>query len=288
MSVYDSKPKALSEQLLRLRSKADWLKERASDAAAKAGYIRDATDQFVTAWQTIEGESLKDSSLVPWMASGQNMIEQLDGELDRLGHAIYPLNSVFQAAIPAFEAASSSSVLACNSLAVVEAISFHPCPFLPNSSEESYATKLSELDAPLGDIYRAAWATQYDQQHDRGRAALWQMRQVFDHFFEVLAPDVAVRSSEHWKAKAAPRPEMIHRRERLTFAANRWIGPRRRTILLESVATMVNAYERLNEAHTRDALDIGRARECFRGVDSCIRQWVDSIDPWPPVGLTRF
>src|SRR5437667_5175277 len=127
------------------------------------------------------------------------------------------------------------------SIAVGTGLVFQPCPFLSDSDEEVYVGKLSQLDPALGETYRAAWSGYYDQR-DPGRSALWQMRQVFDHFFDILAPPGPVKLSEHWSPKPAPRPNAINREERLRFAADRWVLADQRLVLIESVNETVRAY----------------------------------------------
>jgi hypothetical protein len=148
---------------------------------------------------------------------------------------------------------------------------------------EFYARKFSELDPSLGATYRSAWSVFYSQQHDPKRAALWQMRQVFDHLFDKLAPDDDVRESAFWSKKTGDKPDAIHRDERLCFAAHRCIRDEAlRTGLLESVKETLRSYDRLQEAHKRGELSIEKANETFTSSDALIRRWIDAANPWPP------
>ena len=282
MNDDESDPDPFLIRLAALRDKATRVKVCATDAAAKAGYIEAATNQFATAWQAIGRASRRDATVVPFLASGEAVARELDQQLDGLTVQAGTFADYIDLSLPVFSTASSSSVVACNSIAVIPALHFQPCPFLPDSDERSYASKLQQFSATLADTYRGAWASHFDQVHDEGRTALWQMRQVFDHFFELLAPDEAVRSSEHWAPKAPPKPDAVHRRERLVFAAHQWIPAHLRTTFVESVSSALQAYERLNSAHARDVLDRDRWHEAFLAVDAIIRRWVDSVDTWPP------
>jgi hypothetical protein len=123
----------------------------------------------------------------------------------------------------------------------------------------------------------------YTQQHDQKRAALFQMRQVYDHIFEKLAPDDDVRQSVFWSVKGGDKPNAVYGQERLQFAAHPCISDEeRRTALLESVKETLCSYDRLQEAHKRGALSIENASEAFAASDSLLRRWIDAADHWPP------
>jgi hypothetical protein len=112
------------------------------------------------------------------------------------------------------------------------------------------------------------------------------MRQTYDHFFDVLAPDDAVRRSTHWRLKDGHRLDQVHRDERLRYAAYQWVSDSdMRQVLLASVEETTRAYGRLNQAHQRGPIPEKNAREVFLAVDSIIRRWVDMARPWPPNSL---
>lgn len=282
MTEDDPPDETLAKRMIRLQGKARSIMDSAADMAAKAGYIRVATDQMASNWRTVEDESRHDPSLLTWVASGHAMAGELERGLDAISLVGEPAGRALDLALPLFSAASANSIVTASSLTLAPRLAFQPCPFLADSSEELYAAKLTALDPALGGTYRAAWSNNYNQRHDEGRAALFGMRQVYDHFFQLLAPDAAVRSSIFWRPKEEPHPDAVHRPERLTFAAHQWISSDRRTTLLESAKPMKEAYRRLNAAHDRGALDGEKARDAFRGMDAVIRRWVDEIDPWPP------
>lgn len=282
MTEEDRPQEGLAARMIRLQGRAKNIMTSAADVAAKAGYIRVVTEQMASTWGAVEDESRHDPSLLTWVASGHAMAGELERGLDTISLAEEPVRRALDMALPLFSAASANSIVTSSSLTLTPRFSFQPCPFLADSSEELYAAKLMALDPALGDAYRSAWSNNYGQAYDEGRAALFGMRQVFDHFFHLLSPDAAVRSSLHWTPKEEPHTYAVHRSERLTFAAHQWISLDRRATLLESAKNINEAYGRLNTAHDRGALDAEKARAAFRGVDTLIRRWVDGIDPWPP------
>lgn len=279
-------PEALAKRLVRLRTKADWLKEQASDAVEKAGYIQSATNQFADAFGMISTSGRSDPLWPQFLASGQNIAGALEEELDIYQREIQPLRFRLDSAVQMFSNAASTGVVACNSMVPGgPTLRYQPFPFESGASEQEYVAKLTALDPSLGETYRAAWANQYNQQYDPGRTALAQMRQTFDHLFGLLAPDPAVKASPFWNANNKPphRAENVDREERQTFAADKWISDKnKRTVLLESAATTAVAYQDLNRIHKRGSLDEDKARETFLAIDAILRRWIDSIEPWPP------
>jgi hypothetical protein len=265
----------------RILLKSRWLGERASESAAKAAYIHEATETFTAAFSSIE-RNATGSNLQSTLTSGFVLGQELERELDGLLGKGQSFRDHVDLAIPIFSTTSAASVVSCNSIVSGSSFKFLPCPFLPDSAEQTYAEKLDLLDRSLGETYRSAWKEHYVLHSDSGRTALWQMRQVFDHLFELLGPSEAVRNSAYWERKKGDRPDAVHRKERLQYAANRWTPERMRVVLLESVEETLRAYQRLNIAHRRGELSKDRAREAFHGVDSVIRRWIDSVEPWPP------
>lgn len=271
-------------QLVRLEAKAKSLKDSVTDVSEKVGYIVASVGTFARGYDAVVNLRSTGDDLDPTVASGISIASHLEETLDVLSHEANQYGQSVDLSLLLFSSASSSVVTTCNSLTPnVPGIHFTPCPFLQDSDENTYARRLTDLHAPLGDTYRSAWNLSYTQKHDPGRAALWQMRQVLDHLFERLAPDDAVRASSFWSRKDGNKSDAIHREERLRFAAQRCIrDPARRTVLLESVQETLRSYERLNTAHKRGVIAPQTADDVFRAADAVIRRWIDACDPWPP------
>jgi hypothetical protein len=113
---------------------------------------------------------------------------------------------------------------------------------------------------------------------DPKRFALFGLRQVFDHLFQLLAPDDEVRASEFWSEKPNhPRTE-IFRRERILFVANKRIPKQaERSILIETADKLLDSYNELNILHTRGELSPSRTEEAFFAFDLILRRWIDAI-----------
>lgn len=94
-----------------------------------------------------------------------------------------------------------------------------PPPTWPTNRTQAYADRLSKLDPELGSLLRSAWQSFYGGAENAERAAMLSMRQLYDHFFALLAPDAEVRCSGFFRSKSGDNPDQVHRKERLHFAA---------------------------------------------------------------------
>lgn len=277
--------RTLSQQLERLRSKSQSLKRDLALTNQKTAYIAESVDTFATGLTSIANVgSTGDDDLDATLNGALEVGALLEDRLDRLTFDVSALSRTVDDSLPLFSTSSSSVVATCNSLSIgASTLAYRPCPFLNDSDETAYAMRLADADESLGRTYRSAWNAFYAEPHDPGRTALWEMRQTYDHFFTILAPDADVRNSPYWSRKTGDKPDSVHRGERLRYAANRWVrDPTKRQVLLSSVEDTARAYQRLNTAHERGPIAEDNARQVFLAVDSIIRRWIDSIAHWPP------
>jgi hypothetical protein len=274
----------LHDRLERIDAKAQSLKADITGANEKFGYIAESVETFKKGYEYLLNRSSMGDDARPALASGIRIASVIEHKLDDMRTRMGRLNYAIDVSLPIFAASANATVTSVNSFAPeTTVVEFRPYPFAQNSDMESYARKLSALDPSLGATYRGAWNVFYTQQHDPKRAALFQMRQVYDHLLEKLAPDDEVRQSAFWSEKPGDEPSAVHRQERLHFAANRCISDdERRTALLESVNETLRAYARLQEAHKRGSLSVKNASEAFMASDSLLRRWIDAADQWPP------
>src|SRR5690606_10251791 len=125
--------------------------------------------------------------------------------------------------------------------------------------------KLSVIDPSLAATYREIRQAYHGTTADPARAALGLMRQVFDHFFDKLAPNDVVRTSQYWKPKRGLDPNQVTRRERMTYAAHKHIrGKVRAQTVIANIDNILETYQMLNALHKRDALSIKQARIALR------------------------
>jgi len=141
-----------------------------------------------------------------------------------------------------------------------------------------YASKLEGLDSELGRLARSVWQSCYSGTDSAERTSLFSIRQLYDHFFSILAPDEDVRKSEIFKVKDGKEPNQVHRKERLLYAASTRVRDTALGDVLASEADQVlETYERLNQLHKRGALDPYTARNALASMQAVIEQWVDAI-----------
>lgn len=270
----------------RLISKSERLKAAHSLQGAKIGYVADAVRTFSSVHSGFLTVGSTGADIDATRCDGILIGQALESVLDHCIAEVEDFEPEVDGAVAMVSASSSAAVMAHRSLMTGSTqLRWQPCPFVPEAAHTLTAIKLEQLDPSLAEVYRAAWNGYYSQAHDPRRSALWQLRQTMDHLFGILAPDGAVRNSQHWARKDDANPDAVHRVERYSFAAHRWItDDRSRDILLGSASEMNRTYGRLNMAHQRGQLDVVEAQDAFLAVDDVLRRWVDSIYPWPPQG----
>lgn len=154
-----------------------------------------------------------------------------------------------------------------------------PPSFWPQHRSETYAFRLDKLDSELGKVYRSVWNTFFGTIENPERTALYQMRQAYDHFFDILAPDNEVRESKFFKRKTENNPDKINRKERIHYAANTKIKDNNlRDLLLEQDDYIIELYQRLNIAHKRSSLKRQEAKEILDTMRTMLEQWIDAIE----------
>jgi Predicted pPIWI-associating nuclease len=145
-------------------------------------------------------------------------------------------------------------------------------------SHEDYADRLSRIDPSLGKTYRSIREVLLGTRDDPERAALYLIRQTFDHLFSMLAPDDEVRKSEFWEPKEGEKANQVSRRERIFYAIKEHVcDTTRAETLSASVSHMLEVYQALNRAHKRGAIERDQALFSLREMDSLLRQWADAV-----------
>jgi hypothetical protein len=140
---------------------------------------------------------------------------------------------------------------------------------------------LMRLDPSLSLVktYDGIWEVLYATRSDPERGSLFMFRQVFDHFFGVLAPDDKVRASKFWHKKGEPDPEQVERIERIEYAAS--IHVKREADARRLVAAgkhVLKVYKALNKAHKRGTVNQSAARNALKEMQSIIEDWVEALN----------
>lgn len=145
----------------------------------------------------------------------------------------------------------------------------------PSIEKSLVASKLSQIDKSLGDAYMEIIQIYYGTTSDPVRAAISMMRQVFDHFFEKLAPDAEVRTSKYWKPKKGPNQNLVTREERISYAVNTHINNQdTKNIMIANIKNILKTYKVLNKLHKRGSLNEPEARNALMTMMKFLENWV--------------
>lgn len=153
-------------------------------------------------------------------------------------------------------------------------------PSFMKPDENKVEAILYKLDPSLAETYIEIEQVYYGTNADKVRAAISSMRQTFDHFFGILAPDDAVRKSIYWKPKAKEKdPDLVTRRERILYAINTHLKtPSRASSLSQDIKVIIDAYKALNSLHDRGSVNINSAKNALFTVKHFIEDFALSIE----------
>lgn len=271
-----ARPGRIAEQALDL---AAYLQERQRQHAERArdlGYASDSFRELGTFYGSVPDSPLlshTEQSLVRF----KRFVEEREARFDAIK---YDLPSIVYATV----ATSTGTATATAAGTLYDPDLSVPCPVKlppqwPKDRVERYAAKLERLDPELARVARGVWQSFHGGSETAPRESLAVMRQLFDHFFALVAPDGRVRCSKFFSPKEGNNPNQVHRDERLRFAAS-LVPDRALSDLLDSqVHEVLGTYEQLNHLHKRGALERLATRETIRAMWAIMERWIDSIDP---------
>lgn len=251
------------------------------DGATHIGYSRDALRAVRPTWEDLRNAVTDDPDATSIYSSGVDFLVAFRDELRARKDLVTPLPVLFQAtsgSVSTFVNVTGTTVSSISSIANISLPQDYPALLSPPGQHESYAERFSRFDPAFGNTYREIWEALYSTRSDPERAALYLIRQAFDHFFGRLAPDDEVCQSPYWKQKTGDKPYQVTRRERIQFAAAKHIKDKRRANTLEmSAKHMLAVYRRLNKAHKRGELNQDEARHALREMQSILENWANAV-----------
>lgn len=260
---------------------ADKLHQHYTEGAKFTGYMLDRLEANEPYWEILVDYSPDDTGIDMTVGSGEVFLRSYNQQLNNLYNQL-PNHSASLITL-----ASSGATFDANTASLVDVvpvfegkgIDHQPRPFINQEDFSSRGDRLEKLDHSLADTYRQVWEALHGTRSDPERAALYLMRQTYDHFFDILAPDDEVRKSSIWKKKEGEKPELVTRIERIEYAALSHIKDEVRAKMLSSSAKpILKVYNELNQAHKRGELNPKKARKAVLAMDKILSDWLDALD----------
>lgn len=253
------------------------LHESIAEAAEDAGYARHVITSSYPRYTVLFEKSRNDPSMYPIVASGLDLLQKTTIQYNHLAGIAGEIKYILSSSSDTTGTFAGSTNAALE-LGEIKA-HFEPLPGIqPRKSRDEYIAKLSEIDDSLGNEYKEVWQTFFGTSADPHRAALFMMRQVYDHFFSCIAPDDSVRESPYWSIKAGDKPNQIYRSERIRFAAHNNIEDTELADVLAASAKHINDLnEAANNAHKRGALNEDGAEKTIVAMDDMLKTWINAV-----------
>lgn len=249
------------------------------ESSVALGNVRNRVRKIGDALSGVAERAVDEPDLRPPLASGLQFLGALGNEVGGIivgGGSIAAGVGLISSSVSTFSGASAA-IAGIGSACSVDQGS---C-LAANISETDIRTiseKFKKLSPALRAAYEQVWQSYHGTTADPLRGALPLMRHTFDHFFEILAPDDRVRKSVHWQRKTGDKPDQIHRRERIEYAANTHVrDPLRAETLAKSAANMLDIYDTLQAFHTRGPMDEISSRNALSAMNNFFKEWVDAL-----------
>ncbi len=263
-----------------ITSAFDDIQKDLSEGATLAGEEKERFELMRPAWKDLADQTTTDPDIADVYSSGLVVLAAFRDELFEFKPQVSDLSASFMRVLPSSDSTSSTtsatvSIVSHGSIWMPEKVT------LPRYSRyEETRERLSNLDDALGSTYQSVREVLYGTRSDPARGALYLTRQLFDHFFGLLAPDEKVRASPFWTSKPdEDDPDLVTRPERVQYAAETHVADlARRSTLLASARHMVSVYATLNKAHKRESLDENQAKEALREMFTLIGSWAWAIE----------
>jgi hypothetical protein len=245
------------------------------------GYIISVFETTKPYWVQLAAESGSNATVIPILESGKATVTEMATVLDMMEkHYTPPISTAQTLSLSASffgsnTAATSSLVhISENTRFSVQAI-----PHQDFTTDMTLASRFSKLDPALGRVCAEIWESLYGTTSDPARTALFMLRQTWDHFFQILAPDEEVRNSEFWRRKDGPKPDQVEREERFRFAVARRVRDENKKALLSAACKqMLTLYGKLNGAHKRGEIDSISAKQALNSMYLWLTQWADALE----------
>jgi hypothetical protein len=271
------KPEEIVDEIV---SRLDNLHEKFVETSANIGYARDAVKSVRPLWEQLGNLSTSNPDASNLYESNFRFLQAFRDEVRIKEGLALPLAGLFvdtAGTASSFVTASGATGAFFGDVAEYSSLDFPV--FLTPDQHELYVKRFLQFDEALSETYQEIWEVLYGTRADPERAALYLIRQAFDHLFSQLAPDDKVRKSPFWNMKDGDQPDQIWREERIQYAASTHIKDKARAeTLLESSKHMLNVYQALNRAHERDKINRVKARKALEEMRTFLEDWANAVD----------
>jgi hypothetical protein len=279
-SQEDVDPGEIDSIFSSVEEKASRLQGLFIDGAQQFGYTKEAVHSVKDFFIGLANAQNSHPEFQPILYSGSSVVDSIGKELDNIEKRITPI-------LPGLNNISSSVDLFYNTTNTTAGtismkeigLSLPEEPPFNKPEQQHYIEKLNKIDPPLSKTYQEIGQVLYGTNSDPRRAALAMMRQTFDHFFEIMAPDEEVRRSIYWKPKKDPLINQVTRREKMTYAAyTRIVDKSHAKTIITLFDNILDTYRLLNELHKRGTLSEKQSRSALKTMEKFIETWIDAID----------
>lgn len=243
------------------------------------GQARDSFKAIKPYWAKLGETSTDDSYAADVYTSGVHALLSVRDDIKYIADQ-YPsfsglMGTIYPSTDFVVSATDSTASIVLSRIVIAESDWLKP---IEVSKRDKTRDCLHKMDPSLAETYEGIWEILYGTRSDPERGSLYMIRQVFDHFFNILAPDEKVKESEFWHPKNGPDPNQVTRKERLEYSAQTYIKNQTMSKrLFDSTKHMLDVYEALNKAHKRGTLGPERARSALKEMNSIIESWVEGL-----------
>lgn len=244
----------------------------------EVGFALEATQSIKTNFSTLLADSENINEHQPILSSGYYQLGAIRNEINLIRQGSKaPLGEIRGVVQSVYTMCSTSGSIAGTINPQESEIPQMPSFLIP--STEYIVNKLTALDPSLADSYREVEQTYYGTEADNIKTSLGVMRQTFDHFFNVLAPDDKVKESKYWGRNKNEKGELIvTRRERIQYSiATHVMNEFRANTLMNSLDMIINLYKELNRLHTRGRVNIRSSKLALFTIKHFLEDFIDAM-----------
>lgn len=268
-------PEEIADEII---SGLDRMHDALVDSSTQVGYTRDAFHAVRPMLVMLSNSATSDPDAYAVYTSNIDFLKSFRDEMRSHENQVALLPGLFNGASGSAHAFYNSTGATASIMGLPAFSPDEPLVYNSPYQHDSTARRFSQFDRALGETYQAIWEVLYGTRADPERAALYLVRQAFDHLFARLSPDNEVRKSPYWTRKTVGDQDHVTREERIQYAAANHIKDEARAkTLLSSSRHMLAVYNVLNKAHKRGKLDRTNARQALAEMQAFLENWANAV-----------